>query len=258
MKKCFTFCLIVILASPAFGQQKRKLVWHDEFNYTGLPDSTKWSCEVGGNGWGNAELEYYTKNRLENARVENGYLVIEARKEQWENRAYTSARLTTKGKGDWTYGHIEVRARLPKGVGTWPAIWMLGSHTPLRWPLDGELDIMEEVGYDPGIIHASAHTKKYNHKIGTQKTATIPVPDCSDQFHVYSLDWNADTVAIGVDGKKYFQFTNEHTNDEAWPFHTPAHLLLNIAVGGMWGGKKGIDDSVFPQKMEIDYVRVYQ
>lgn len=240
------------------AQIKRKLVWQDEFNYQGLPDKTKWNYDTGGHGWGNGEAQYYTANRLENARVEKGCLVIEARKEAIGNNAYTSARLVTKGKGDWTYGHIDVRAKLPRGKGTWPAIWMLGSATPLHWPDDGEIDIMEEVGYDPGVIHASAHTKKYNHKIGTQKTAITQVPDCSDAFHVYSLDWDAESITMLIDQKPYFHFTNEHTGNDAWPFHKPFHLLLNIAVGGFWGGKEGIDDSVFPQKMEIDYVRVYQ
>src|SRR5580765_6419002 len=122
-----------------------KLVWCDEFNYNGLPDSSRWNYDVGGHGWGNAELEFYTEKRPENARVENGFLVIEARKEKWENANYTSARLVTKGNGDWKYGRIEVRAKLPRGLGTWPAIWMLGSSKPFKWPDDGEIDIMEHV-----------------------------------------------------------------------------------------------------------------
>jgi beta-glucanase (GH16 family) len=113
---------------------KWKVVWSDDFSYSGLPDSTKWNYDVGGHGWGNNELQFYTKQRLENARVEKGYLTIEARKEPWEGKNYTSARLITKGKGDWQYGKIEVRARIPRGLGTWPAIWMLASTTPLRWP----------------------------------------------------------------------------------------------------------------------------
>src|SRR5438105_1091875 len=159
-----------------------KPVWQDEFNYTGLPDSAKWKYDVGGWGWGNNELQFYNGKRLQNARVENGYLVIEARKEKWLKWDYTSARLVTKGKEDpiaigFKYGRIEVRAKLPKGTGTWPAIWMLGSTTPLKWPDDGEIDIMEHVGYDPGRIHGSVHCKKYNHVIGTHKTATTMVPD---------------------------------------------------------------------------------
>lgn len=242
----------------ASAQQSRKLVWSDEFDYKGLPDSSRWSYNEGGHGWGNQELEYYTSRRLRNARVENGHLVIEAIKEKQGNNDYTSARLVTKGKGDWLYGRVEVRAKIPAGRGTWPAIWMLSSHTPLRWPDDGEIDIMEHVGYDPGIVHASIHCKKYYHSIGTQKTATINVPAFSDSFHVYSLDWDAEKITMAVDGKTYFTFGNEHTGREAWPFDQPMYLLLNIAVGGGWGGQKGVDDSIFPQRMEVDYVRVYQ
>ncbi len=245
-------------ASAALAQSYKKLVWSDEFNYNGLPDTAKWGYDVGGHGWGNNELQYYTSGKTANARVENGNLVIEARKEIFEKNAYTSARLTTKGKGDWTYGRIDVRAKLPKGVGTWPAIWMLGSATPLKWPDDGEIDIMEHVGYDQGMIHASVHCKKYYHSIGTQKTGKVALPDCSENFHVYSLDWNAENITVLVDDKPYFSFRNEHSDATAWPFNKPFHLLLNIAVGGNWGGQKGVDASVYPQKMEVDYVRVYQ
>lgn len=236
----------------------KSLVWSDEFDTPGLPDPAKWSYDVGGHGWGNQELQYYTSAKAENARVENGHLVIEARKESIGTNPYTSARLVTKGKGDWTYGRIDVRAKLPKGVGTWPAIWMLGSTTPLKWPDDGEIDIMEHVGYDQGVIHASVHCKKYYHSIGTQKTATITVPDCSEAFHVYSLEWDAESVNMLIDNKPYFNFKNEHSGHDAWPFDKPFHLLLNIAVGGGWGGQKGVDAAIFPQKMEVDYVRVYQ
>ena len=235
-----------------------KLVFSDEFNYTGLPDSNKWNYDVGGDGWGNHELEYYTRKKLDNARVENGNLIVEARKEKFEKNDYTSARLVTKGKADWQYGKIEVKARLPKGLGTWPAIWMLGSTTPLKWPDDGEIDIMEHVGFHQGYIHASIHCKKYYHSIGTQKTDTTVVKDCSENFHVYGLEWNAESVKISVDGNTYFTFKNEHSSYEAWPFDNKMHLLLNVAVGGDWGGAKGIAQDIWPQRMEIDYVRVYQ
>ncbi len=235
-----------------------KLVWGDEFNYEGLPDSTKWNYDIGGDGWGNHELEFYTARRLENARVKNGNLIIEARKEKWGAMNYTSARLITKGKGDWKYGRVVVSAKLPAGNGTWPAIWMLGSTTPLKWPDDGEIDIMEHVGFDPGMIHASVHCKKYNHVIHTQKTAITSVPGFDTGFHIYALEWSADSLSIFVDERKYFTFTNEHSGYAAWPFDQPMHLLLNIAVGGDWGGQKGINDSIFPQQMLINYVRIYQ
>jgi beta-glucanase (GH16 family) len=235
-----------------------KLIWSDEFDYTGLPSETKWNYDVGGHGWGNNELQYYTYKNLKNARVENGILIIESHKENIENKNYSSARLITKGKGDWKYGKIEVRAKLPAGIGSWPAIWMLGSTTPLKWPDDGEIDIMEHVGFDPSVIHASVHTKKYHHSIGTQKTNKVIVDDFNTSFHVYEVEWNKEFVSVGIDGKPYFKFDNEGSGYEAWPFDNPMHLLLNIAIGGNWGGQKGIDDTIFPIKMEIDYVRVYQ
>ncbi|MCW3118852.1 MAG: bglA [Chitinophagaceae bacterium] len=265
--KAFFLSALLLSAGCAISQKntakKWKLVWADEFNYTGLPDPTKWSYDTGGHGWGNHELEYYTWQRPENARVENGNLIIEARKESFQGMNYTSARLITKGKGDtvatgWQYGKIEVRSKIPKGVGTWPAIWMLGSVTPLKWPDDGELDIMEHVGFDQGIIHASVHCKKYYHSIGTQKTAVTEVKDCSENFHIYGMEWSADSVKIAVDGRMYFSFANEHSGYDAWPFDNKMYLLLNIAVGGDWGGQKGVDEKIWPQKMEIDYVRVYQ
>jgi beta-glucanase (GH16 family) len=261
MQKLLTVCLLFAVSSySSIAQKGRKLVWSDEFNYTGLPDSTKWDYDTGGQGWGNNELQFYTARRLQNARVAKGKLIIEARKENWDSNKskYTSARLVTKGKGDWQYGRIDIRAKLPEGLGSWPAIWMLASTNPLRWPDDGEIDIMEHVGYDPGKVHASVHCKKYYHSIGTQKTGNISVPDFSKKFHVYSAEWNADSVKISVDGKPYFIFNNEHTGYEAWPFDNKMYLLLNVAVGGNWGGQKGIDEKILSLKMEVDYVRVWQ
>jgi beta-glucanase (GH16 family) len=229
--------------------QQGKLVWSDEFDREGLPDVAKWSYDVGGSGWGNNELQYYTHDRPENARIEKGILHIEARKESWEGKPYTSARLVTKGKGDWQYGKVEVRAKLPKGRGTWPAIWMLASTTPLRWPDDGEIDIMEQVGFDPGIIHGTIHCKKYNHIIGTQKAATR---------HVYSFEWTRDKMTWAIDGKEYYTLPRLEGGYEAWPFDNQMHLLLNLAVGGNWGGQKGVDETIWPQSLEVDYVRVYQ
>lgn len=237
-----------------------QLVWQDEFNYNGLPDATKWNYDVGTGdwGWGNNELQYYTKDSLGNARVGDGVLTIELKKQAIEDKKYSSARLVTKGKGDWIYGRIDVRAKLPKGLGTWPAIWMLGSASPLQWPDDGEIDIMEHVGYNPGIVHATVHTKSFNHIIGNQKTNTIAVPDFDTQFHVYSVIWNRDSVNILIDNKSYYSFTNRGTGKDAWPFDAPMHLLLNLAFGGNWGGKEGINEAILPAKMEIDYVRVFQ
>jgi beta-glucanase (GH16 family) len=260
MKLLPSLSLLFLIVSMSAGAQEKnwKLVWSDEFDYTGLPDSTKWTAETGGNGWGNNELQYYTSGRQENARVTKGLLTIEAHKENWQGKAYTSARLITRNKGDWQYGKIEVKAKLPKGLGTWPAIWMLASVPKLRWPDDGELDIMEHVGYNHGVIHGTVHCKKYNHVINTQKSDTLVVKDCSENFHVYGTEWNKDSVKILIDGNVFFTFKNEHSGYDAWPFDNKLFLILNIAVGGNWGGAKGVDEKIWPQKMEIDYVRVYQ
>lgn len=234
--------------------------WSDEFEYSGLPDSKKWGYDVGGNGWGNNELQYYTKDRTENARVENGKLIIEACKEDFNGNKYSSARLVTKNKGDWTYGKFVVRAKLPRGIGTWPAIWMLATeqlYSNTYWPDNGEIDIMEHVGYDPGNVHVSIHSKAYNHVIGTQKTATITVGDAMNTSHDYIIEWSPEKIVGYVDNKKYFEFQNQNLSWKEWPFDKKFHLLLNIAVGGNWGGQKGVDESIWPQRMEIEYVRVY-
>lgn len=235
-----------------------KLVWSDEFNYDGLPDPAKWDYNVGGHGWGNAEEQFYTKARKENARVENGHLIIEARREPMEKNAYTSARLVTKGIAEWQYGKVEVKAKIPDGRGTWPAIWMLGANDPLKWPDDGEIDIMEHVGYDQGRIHGTVHCKKYNHVIGTQKSAQVNSSTVSTDFHLYQLEWDKDSIRIGMDNHYYFRFANDHSGYEAWPFDNKHYLILNIAVGGGWGGQKGVDTTIWPKRMEVDYVRVYQ
>jgi beta-glucanase (GH16 family) len=260
MKKLLLACFTIVpfLCFSQTANKAYRLVWQDEFNYTGHPDSSKWVEETGGDGWGNHELQYYTSGNLGNARVGNGVLTIQAKKEPYKSNKYTSAKLITRGKQEWNYGRIEVKAKLPKGRGTWPAIWMLAANKPLKWPDDGEIDIMEHVGFNPGYVHGSVHCKKYYHVIGTQKTDTTIVPDFSDAFHVYSMQWNKDSLTVGIDGKDFFKFANEHSGYDAWPFDNKFYLILNIAVGGDWGGAKGVDDEIFPQKMEIDYVRVYQ
>lgn len=232
-------------------------MWEDEFNTSGVPDGSKWNYDIGGGGWGNNELQYYTSNG--NARIDNGNLVIEARKENNSGMEYTSARLVTKGKGDFLYGRIEVRARIPKGRGTWPAIWMLSSDENYgSWPSSGEIDIMEHVGYDPNKIHSSVHTSAYNHIRNTQKTAIKVIPDATDSFHVYRIDWTPYAIRSFIDGQQYFEFINEGNGYTVWPFDKKQHLLLNIAVGGNWGGVQGVDNTIFPATMEVDYVRVYK
>lgn len=238
-----------------------ELVWGDEFDYEGLPDETKWDYDVGGSGWGNNELQYYTNDS--NAYVSGGFLTIEARKEELNGKDYTSARLVTRNKGDFLYGKFEIRAKLPEGVGTWPAIWMLPTDWEYgSWPASGEIDIMEHVGYNQDTVHASIHTKSYNHSINTQKTATKYIEGVSDEFHVYTVEWLPDVIYGYIDDELYFTFDplkyKSLPSSSEWPFDKRMHLLLNIAIGGGWGGVKGVDDDIFPQTMIVDYVRVYQ
>lgn len=244
------------------------LVWSDEFDTPGLPDPAKWKYDTSRNqdGWFNNEKQYYAADRAKNARVENGRLVIEAHSEDlstagladWGKQKYTSARLITQGLGDWTYGFFEIRAKLPCGRGTWPAIWMLPSDASVKWPAGGEIDIMEHVGFDPGVIHHSIHTSAFNFSRGTQKTSSHTVPDACDAMHKYQLLWTADFMVFGVDDQPKLLFRKESDKQARWPFDQPQHLLLNIAVGGNWGGQKGVDDAAFPAQMEVDYVRIYQ
>jgi beta-glucanase (GH16 family) len=243
--------------SYSFGKTP---VWQDEFSNVGLPDSTKWDYDLGGSGWGNRELEYYTKS-LKNAHVENGILSIEAIKERTGGLDYSSARLVTRKKGDFLYGRFDIRAKLPRGTGTWPAIWMLATsqtYGTQYWPDNGEIDIMEHVGFDPNVIHASMHTKSFNFIINTQKTSVVTIPTAMTEFHVYSIEWYPDRLRYLVDDVVYLEVPNQASwGWDKWPFDQKFHLLLNVAVGGDWGGQKGVDDTIFPQKMEVDYVRVY-
>ncbi len=233
------------------------LVWNDEFDGQYI-NPNKWSWEVNGDGGGNNELQYYTALPT-NSYIENGRLIIKAIHENYQNREYTSARLRTKDKGDWLYGRIEVSAKVPTGVGTWPAIWMLPTDWAYGgWPASGEIDIMEHVGYDPNVIHGSIHTKAYNHTIGTQKSKQLNIPTATTQFHVYAIEWFADHIDFFIDNYKYFTFNNENKGWEYWPFDKRFHLILNLAVGGNWGGVQGVDVNAFPAKMEVDYVRAYK
>jgi beta-glucanase (GH16 family) len=251
--------LLLVLNVCVNAQAQYKLVWSDEFSYTGLPDSSKWSYDVGGNGWGNNELEYYTKGDTANAVVRNGFLYLTARKQQRGKKDYTSARLVTKGKGDWLYGRIEIRAKLPAGRGLWPAIWMLPTDWKYGgWPASGEIDIMENVGFMPDSVFGSIHTKSFNHVIHTQKTKGLFLKDLATAFHTYSIEWDAKEIRFFIDGNSYTSFRNTGKGFAEWPFDQRFHLLLNIAVGGGWGGQKGVDDTVFPKSMVVDYVRVYQ
>lgn len=254
------------------------LVWADEFDYEGKPDPAKWGYEYG--FIRNNEKQYYTDDP-KNTRVENGYLIIEGHKEKIANKdfksddfkdkswlhyipkidsaQYTSASLTTKGLAEWNYGKIEVKAKLPKGVGQWPAIWMLGENIKeVGWPKCGEIDIMEHVGFNKDTVFGSVHSETYNHIKKTQKTKGIFIDKPYDTFHIYSIEWTSEKIDFLLDNVVYLHIENEHKTTNEWPFDQNFHLKLNNAIGGMWGAQKGIDDNVFPQQMVIDYVRVFQ
>ncbi|HCR91017.1 MAG: hypothetical protein A2W90_05115 [Bacteroidetes bacterium GWF2_42_66] len=255
------FFVAVIFSLSAFNRLNAQenncsyLIWADEFDTGNAPSSAKWDYDTGGGGWGNNELQTYTNTRT-NSWVENGRLYIKALKTAGN---WTSARMVTRQKGDWLYGRIEVKAKLPSGKGTWPAIWMLPTDWEYgSWPKSGEIDIMEHVGYDPGKIHGTAHTEAYNHSVGTQKGNNITVSDALSVFHVYAIEWNAEQIKWYVDDQLYFTFNNEYKTYKEWPFDKRFHLLLNIAVGGNWGGAQGIDPNLTEATMEIEYVRVYQ
>ncbi len=263
-----------VTSTAAAHADEWELVWADEFDYSGEPDGSKWIRIEAFRS--NQNLECYTPAGEGNVRVEDGTLVIEAKKERYPNPAYdpketenprtsceyaeyTSGCIMTKGKAHWRYGRIEVRAKLPTGRGMWPAIWMLGADaSEVGWPACGEIDIMENVGYDPDLIHATIHTKKYNHVQGTQKGSRIRIPEAHRDFHVYAVEWDATEINFFVDDWNYFTFKNEGAGGDSWPFDREHYLILNIAVGGAWGGAKGVDDGVFPQRFHVDYVRVYR
>lgn len=236
------------------------LAWSDEFSKEGLPDVEKWAADTFRNkaGWFNNEKQYYSRPRLENAQVKNGMLTITARKEQrqsepdWGGQAYSSARLITSGKKDFTYGFFEVRAKLPCGKGTWPAIWMLGSQG--EWPAGGELDIMEWLGNKPTRVFSTVHTTAGSG--GNGRGADTSIDDACKVFHNYQMHWTAQEIRFGIDGKVHFTYANPGTGQAAWPFDAAQYLILNIAIGGDLGG--AVDDSIFPVQMDVDYVRVYQ
>lgn len=255
-----------------------ELVWQDEFDYSGKPDETKWKFETG--MVRNNEAQYYTDS-LKNAFVENGYLHLVAHKEKHANEKYknegikgkswmkwaydkdsadyTSASLTTNGLHEWQYGKIEVSAKLPEGRGTWPAAWMLGKNrSEVGWPECGEIDIMEHVGYNNDSIHGTVHTMAYNHIKGTQVGKAVHIKNPNTEFHTYAVIWTPEKIEFLLDNEVYHEFRNDHKTTAEWPFDQPFYLKLNLAIGGGWGGRKGIDDTKFPHEMVVDYVRVYQ
>ncbi len=224
------------------------LVWDDEFDSTAI-NLSKWSYEVGGNGWGNSELEYYT-SRPNNAYVDSGFLVIQALKENYLGNSYTSARLVTKNKGDWLYGRIEVRAKLPYGKGIWPAIWMMPTDSYYGgWPLSGEIDIMELLGDKPNKVYGTIHFGETNQQ--RQGSYTLPTGFFSDGFHLFAIEWDSTSISWFVDSSMFFRTYIDS------PFDKRFYLILNVAVGGDWPGNPDYT-TVFPQQMVVDYVRVYK
>lgn len=248
---------IAFNSAPNYDIDNVSLIYNEDFNYTGLPNS-HWTYDSGNWGFGNDELQYYTKNRLENASVSNGTLNITALKESYSGSDYTSARLVSKDS--YLYGKFEIRAKLPSGKGTWPAIWMLPTNDEYgSWPNSGEIDIMEHVGKNPGVIHGSLHTSLNNFKAGTEITSTTTINDCSSNYHTYGLEWTPEYINISVDGNVYFTLNRNSYNYEDsyknWPFDKEFQLILNTAIGGNWGGE--VDNSIFPQTMSVDYIKIY-
>lgn len=248
---------ITLNSAPSYDLDNMALIYNEDFNYTGLPNND-WTYDCGNWGFGNDELQYYTENRLENVNVSNGSLNITALKESYGVSNYTSAKLISKNS--YLYGKFEIRAKLPSGKGTWPAIWMLPTNSEYgNWPNSGEIDIMEHVGSDPGLIHGSIHTTLNNFKAGTEITSSTTVSDCTTAYHTYGLEWTPEYINISVDGSVYFTLNRNSYNYEDsyknWPFDKEFQLILNTAIGGNWGGE--VDNLIFPQTMSIDYIKIY-
>ena len=247
--------LLILVATISFAQtNKRKLVWEENFNDKIL-NETILNFELGNGcpnlcGWGNNENQVYTK---ENHKLENGNLIIEAKK---EGALYTSTRITTKSKKEFLYGTIEARAKLPIGTGIWPAFWMLGANiSEVGWPKCGEIDILEYVGKEPDFIFTSLHTQdSFGNTINTKKTN---IPNIEDGFHIYSIDWNKNKIEFFIDAVSVYTFKPDIKNENTWPFNKPFYFIINVAIGGNFGGPT-IDNEILPQQFEIDYIKMYQ
>lgn len=246
--------LFLLTGSFSFGQAKKgKLIWEENFNAKTLDEKT-WNYELGDGcpnicGWGNNERQVYTK---ENHKFANGNLVITAKK---EGDKYTSTRITTAGKKEFKYGYIETRAKLPVGQGIWPAFWMLGSNIKqVVWPKAGEIDILEYVGKEPGMVFTTLHTKANHGDNGSSKKT--PFPKIEEGFHTYGVDWTKEKMDFYVDDKLVFTFNPKDKSEDVWPFDQPFYIILNVAIGGNFGGPE-VDDKIFPQEFIVDYVKVY-
>ena len=227
-----------------------KLAWADEFNTDGAPDPARWGYDLGGGGWGNSELEYYT-SRPDNVTISGGTLKITAKKEDYSGSTYTSARLVSKDKYNLKYGKVEIRAKLPSGVGTWPALWMLGSnYATAPWPACGEIDIMEHVGKDQNKIYSTLHYPGHSGANGNGSTTVIPT--ASTEFHRYGVEWSSAVIRFSVDDVPFFTFANSSST----PFNANFFFILNLAMGGNFAGP--VDPAITSATMEVDYIRVYQ
>ncbi len=258
---CTSLLLIGATSCTTINPGKWQLVWQDEFNGNHV-DLARWEFEVNADGGGNNELQYYVTN---NASVKDGSLVIEVRKEKYTGpegtRQFTSSRMRTKGRGDWKYGRFEMRAKLPTGQGYWPAFWMLPTDEIYGgWPHSGEIDIMEIIGHKPGTLHGTLHyaNPERNHTFRGTNT-TLAVGTFADAFHTFRLDWETNTMRWYLDNQLYQTQTNwtSGTNSFPAPFDQRFHIVLNLAVGGNWPGNPDTN-TIFPQAMIVDYVRVYQ
>ncbi|MEH0156012.1 family 16 glycosylhydrolase [Limibacter armeniacum] len=255
MRKFYSLILSLLITGSIHAQNADfpQLIWADEFDVAGAPNPENWTYDLGDNGWGNQELQNYT-DKSENVKVEGGLLKITAIR-KGEN-SYTSGRIKTQGLQSFTYGRFEIRAKLPAGRGLWPAIWMLGENISTEgWPACGEIDIMEHVGFDPDNVHSATHTpSSYGN---TVNKGSLHLPTAETEFHVYTLEWTEAELKFLVDDQHVYTYSPSVKNASTWPYNLPQFMILNVAVGGAWGGQQGIDDSVFPKQMLVDYVRVY-
>ena len=261
MIKSLMLFIMVVFAQNCFAQQD-SLVWSDEFNGTGVPDPAKWGYDLGAGGWGNNEIQNYT-NSYQNSRQEGGSLIIDAVK---SGTAWTSARLLTRYKFDFTYGRVVFRAKLPVGIGTWPALWLLGSNLSTKgWPGCGEIDVMEHVGKNPGVVQCALHTpSSYGNTVNKMSKL---ISTFNTEFHDYQVNWTAQKMEFSIDSILFYTYNPSEKNSATWPFDKPFFIIMNIAMGGNMGSdpqyetgglKNGIYPTLTSARMELDFVRVYQ
>lgn len=255
-----SFSLLAVTTASTAVEDDMTLVFEDDFTTSEL-NTDVWHIVEGNGcpelcGFGNEELQTYSA-APEHLRIKDGILIIEARR---DGDIIQSAKITSQGRPGWKYGRIEARIRVPTGKGTWPAFWMLSDTNSYGgWPKSGEIDIMEHVGFDPDTVHGTIHTEAYNHSINTHKGKKITIGTSVTDFHVYAIDWTADSIVWTVDQKPYFKFEREENATSAeWPFDQPFHIILNLAIGGTWGGQQGVAPDLYPAQLEVDWVRVWQ